>query len=110
MKHISFVVENKTNTKMKMKMIKYSDSAKCPKCGGMLAYDATMRQRLPMGFGFAPGSGRFQVDSILMTGFRGECMECEQQVFAVKSQRQVRTFPKSINAKLQKAAAQGGAR
>lgn len=28
-----------------MSTIKYSDSAKCPKCGGLLIYDARMTER-----------------------------------------------------------------
>lgn len=84
-----------------MIQVKYNnDKARCPKCKGMLAYDASMTQKLPTGFGFAPGGNKFQVDTIVQKGWRGQCMECETVVFAVKSQRHVTTFPKSINKKL----------
>lgn len=74
--------------------------AVCPKCKGMLSYDARMKERLPLGFGFTPASHKFQVDCLVRSGFRGECMECGTVVFAVKSQRHSTSFPKSINQKL----------
>lgn len=87
--------------KLKMNSIKYNGGrARCPKCKGMLTYDARMRQRLPVGFGFAPGSARFQVDFVEQVGFRGECMDCGGQVFAVKSVRHGKRFPSSVNRKL----------
>lgn len=83
-----------------MNTIKYSENAACPKCGGLLCYDATLKDRLPLGFGFAPGSTRFRVDYLERTGFRGECMQCGEKVFAVKSQRATHKHPPKINRKL----------
>ena len=84
-----------------LKTVRYNaDTAKCPKCGGMLAYDARLTQKLPLGFGFAPGSGRFQVDVLIRKGWRGECMDCGEKVFAVQSERQATRFPSGINRKL----------
>jgi transcription initiation factor IIE alpha subunit len=83
-----------------MRKIKYSDKAKCPKCGGMLSYDATITEKLPLGFGFAPGSSKFQVDILVSKGWRGECMECGEKVFAVESQRHVTRHPRNINRKI----------
>jgi len=84
-----------------MKTVDYNKgNAVCPKCKGMLSYDATMTDKLPLGFGFVPNSHKFQVDCIIRKGFRGECMECQTVVFAVKSQRHSTSFPKSINRKL----------
>jgi ribosomal protein S27AE len=88
-----------------MRTIKYSDSATCPKCGGVLFYDAKMKQRLPVGFGFAPGSARFQVDYAESTGWRGECMDCGEKVFAVVSSKHRTKYPRAINRKLQAAQA-----
>ncbi len=83
-----------------MTTIKFSNDAKCPHCGGMLSYDARMSDKLPLGFGFAPGSASFQVDMIERKGWRGECMECLKQFFAVQSQRHATKRPASINRKL----------
>jgi len=81
--------------------VKYAnDTARCPKCRGMLAYDGTFRDRLPLGFGFAPGSSRFRVDCVERKGFTGECMECGTKVLAVKSRRHVTRTPRGINNKL----------
>lgn len=73
--------------------------AACPKCGGMLAYDASVKDRLPLGFGFG-ATGQFQVDYVERQGWRGECMECGGKVFAVASRRTITRLPKSINRKL----------
>lgn len=83
-----------------MNAIPYNnDKARCPKCGGMLAYDARMTEKLPLGFGFN-AAGKFQIDYILRTGFRGECMECGTQIFAVQKERQGSREPRAINRKL----------
>lgn len=88
-----------------MTTIKYTQEAKCPKCKGILAYDATMRQKLPLGLGFAPNSTRFQVDMIERTGWRGECMNCQHQVFAVVREKKITRYPRSINSKIKAASA-----
>ena len=91
--------------KTDMVHVKYNnDKARCPKCQGMLCYDASMTQKLPIGFGFASDGNKFQMDCIIRKGWRGQCMNCEEVVFAVKSERHVTTFPKSINKKLKLAA------
>jgi hypothetical protein len=78
-----------------MTTIKYSDAAKCPKCKGELSYDATIKDRLPLGFGFR--GSKFVIDCIARSGFRGECMDCGTKVFAVKTQRRVSVKPRGIN-------------
>ena len=84
-----------------MTTIKFSNEAKCPKCKtGTLAYDARMTEKLPLGFGFAPGSIKFQIDYVIRKGFRGECMECGEKFFAVQSTRSTTRQPASINRKL----------
>ena len=88
-----------------MNTIKFRDSAKCPACGGMLAYDASMTQRLPIGLGFAPNSARFQIDVLERKGWRGECMNCYAPVFAIVSAKHVTRYPRSINRKIQAAQA-----
>ena len=89
---------------MKTARIKYMNGEEvCPKCGGMVCYDATFQQKLPLGFGFAPGETSFRVDSILEKGFRGQCMECGQRVDAIKSRRHVTNRPRSINRKINNA-------
>lgn len=74
--------------------------AKCPKCRGMLAYSGSFRDRLPLGFGFADGSGKFRIDCVERKGYAGECMKCDTKVLAVVSRRLVTKFPRSINRKL----------
>lgn len=71
--------------------IKYSETARCA-CGGDYSYDASMMVRLPMGFGFV--GSRFQIDVVTSRGWRGECMDCQKQVFAVTSDRHSTKFPK----------------
>jgi hypothetical protein len=88
-----------------MTKIKYSESARCPKCGGMIAYDARMTHRLPIGFGFHPGSARFQIDFAESKGWRGECMQCRELVFAITKTRHVAKYPRRLNRQLQAAAA-----
>ncbi len=75
-----------------MTTVKYNGGKARCKCGGDYTYDATITDKLPMGFGFV--NGRFQIDAIKRTGFRGQCLECDTVVFAVKSQRHVVSFPK----------------
>lgn len=88
-----------------MKTLDYQNGkAVCPKCGGMLAYDASVKDRLPLGFGFG-ASGKFQIDCIERKGWRGECMECGGKVFAVVSQKHVTKIPRSVNRKLMEARA-----
>lgn len=84
---------------MKTVYIKYSPDARC-KCGGVVFYDGTFKQNLPEGFGFAPGSTRFQVDSIRIKGHYGFCDACGSKVLAWTSRRRVKTFPRSINKKI----------
>jgi hypothetical protein len=81
--------------------IKYSPSAACPApCSGMIAYDARYTENLPIGLGFAPGSTKFQVDSIQVKGFKGQCMKCGATVLAWKSKRHVTRRPRGINRKI----------
>ena len=95
---------------MNLRMIEYNKGkVTCPKCGGMLSYDASMKDRLPMGFGFAPGSATFRVDYIERKGWRGECMECGEKVFAVVSSKAGVKYPVSINRKITAAAAKARA-
>ena len=83
-----------------MKTIPYQNGkAVCPKCGGMLFYDARITQKLPLGLGFMPGSSKFQVDFAISKGWRGEC-ECGQVVFAIVSARRAVKYPAGINRKL----------
>lgn len=87
---------------MKMTTVKYQNGkVHCPKCGGMIAYDATMTDKLPMGMGFN-GMGKFKIDFVIRKGFRGECMDCYHKVFAVKSITISSKCPKSINEKIKK--------
>lgn len=86
-----------------MTTIKYNNGkAVCPKCGGMLAYDARMTDKLPLGFGFVVV--RFQIDWVVRKGWRGECMKCNEQVFAVQSRKHAVSYPKGVNAKIKAAA------
>src|SRR5438128_1990749 len=85
-----------------MKIINYSPQATCPSCGGMLMFDASITDRLPHGLGFAH-TGKFVIDLIERKGWRGQCMQCFAQVFAIVSQRALRRSPHSVNAKIAKA-------
>lgn len=88
-----------------MQTMKFSNSAVCPKCGGMLSYEAAITDKLPLGLGFAPDSSRFQIDILVRKGWRGQCMDCHAVVFAVKSSRHVTKYPQRINRKIRAAQA-----
>lgn len=89
-----------------MTTIKFSNEAKCPKCKtGLIMYDGAMTQKLPLGLGFAPGGFKFQVDFAISKGFAGECMECSEKIFAVKSTRHAVKYPSKINRQLSAMAA-----
>jgi hypothetical protein len=78
----------------KLRSIPYRNGkAKCPKrgCGGDITYDASLKQRVPTGFGFK--GSRFQIDYVVSSGWRGECMNCGTKVFAIVSQQPRTTYP-----------------
>ena len=86
-----------------MKSVEYNNGkAVCPKCGGELSYDARITDKLPMGFGFGQGS-KFQIDYVVRRGWRGECMDCYETVFAVVSRHNATKFPAIINRKIEAA-------
>ena len=82
------------------KLIKYtSKDCRC-ECGGPAAIEGTCSVRMPIGFGFAPGSSSFQVDCITYSGWLGQCMDCAQRILFWKSKRHSTRHPRNINRKL----------
>lgn len=78
--------------------IHFTESARCPKCGGMLAYDGSYTRSLPLGFGFV--GTKFQIDVVKERGWSGECMNCLQKVLAWTSRRAAVKYPKAINSQI----------
>ena len=73
--------------------IKYRRHARCPKCKrGVLAYDGSGTRALPIGLGFI--GARFQIDTVVYRGFTGECINCGQRIFAVRSVSHRVKYPK----------------
>jgi len=79
--------------------IEYADGREhCPSCQGLISYDRSMKDRLPIGLGFL--GARFQVDYMERSGHGGECMDCGLAIFAIVTRRHVTRFPRSINSKI----------
>lgn len=86
-------------------LVKYKDKdCRCDKCNGGAMIDGEMTVRLPVGFGFAPGVAKFQVDSLQYKGWHGQCMECGRELLFWKSRRHVTKFPRGVNRRIRQAA------
>jgi hypothetical protein len=87
-----------------MKSIDYQNGkAKCP-CGGQIMYDGSYTQKMPIGLGFLPGSTSFQIDFVLVKGWYGQCLKCNEEIRCVASRRQVVKYPAKINRQLKQRA------
>ena len=86
---------------MTTKRIKYTPTARCT-CGGQVWYDGKFTRRLPLGLGFADGS-RFQIDSMEIKGWFGQCSKCKARVEAEVSRRHITRYPARINQKIRDA-------
>jgi hypothetical protein len=76
------------NSARQRRAIKYANGReRCPECQGEISYSSTMRDKLPIGFGFV--GSRFQIDAVERRGFGGECMDCLAPIFAVQSRRHI---------------------
>jgi hypothetical protein len=85
------------NKARQRRAIKYANGReRCPDCKGQISYGSTMKDKLPIGFGFV--GSRFQIDAVERRGFGGECMECFAPIFAVKSRRHIVRYLK-LNAR-----------
>lgn len=74
---------------------------RCPNCQSYeFMIDATVTDRLPVGFGFADNSGKFQIDMIQRKGYHGYCMNCQKENIVYYSRKHITRKPKSINNKL----------
>ena len=78
---------------------------RCNKCGGQFSSGGIERRRLPLGFGFAPGSDKFQVDFIEIKSYIGFCMSCGDETPVEFSRRRGSRKPAGINRKIARAAA-----
>lgn len=79
-----------------------SKDCRCP-CGGEAMIEGTGSVRIPTGFGFAPGSIKFQVDAIRYSGFMGTCMKCGKRLLFWKTRSKTIRFPRNINNKIKAA-------
>lgn len=74
------------NNARQRRVIKYANGReRCPDCKGQVSYSSSMKDKLPIGFGFV--GARFQIDAVERRGFGGECMDCLVPIFAVQSRR-----------------------
>ena len=77
-----------TSETRQRRVIKYANGReRCPDCKGQISYDCTIKDKLPIGFGFV--GARFQIDAVERRGHGGECMECFAPIFAVTSRRHI---------------------
>jgi hypothetical protein len=72
---------------------------KCNKCGGDFSAGGTIRQRIPLGFGFQD-SPRFQVDVIETMSYTGFCMDCGDESPVEFSRQKKTIYPRGINRKI----------
>lgn len=79
---------------------------RCNKCGGQFSAGGVQTRRLPLGFGFAPGSDKFQVDYIEIKSYIGFCWKCGDESPVEFSRRHVTRKPRSINRKIAQARGQ----
>ena len=82
-----------------VKYNKVTKDIKC-KCGGDVWVGGTATYRLPLGFGFHPGSNKFAIDSVQFKGWHGECEKCKKEVLAYTSRRVVTRTPRKLNRKI----------
>ena len=82
-------MNNKTTTTTRQRsVVKYDNGReRCPDCKGQISYGSTIKDKLPIGFGFV--GARFQIDAVERRGHGGECMDCFAPIFAVTSRRHV---------------------
>ena len=70
-------------------------------CEGQIMVDAQVKKRIMQGFG-DKGDGKFSVDFMVVTYWRGTCLKCKVDgLFQMPGGRKLTTRPASINRKLE---------